>query len=111
MTLDLPAQSDAIAGEIDRVVDVDEIGELTARAYELTLGEFEAMNAKQRETILFALLREQAATIRSLDMRVDLYEAKFKELATPEGMQELTNKFLGGMGGGGMGNLLKGMLR
>lgn len=100
----IPATEEEIANtEVN-----DEESQLLAAAYELPLDDFRAMKVADRDTLLFALLREQVATIRMLNLRIDEYEAKAKEMATPEGIQELMNKFLGGgMPGGLMGGLFR----
>jgi hypothetical protein len=85
-------------------------GALTETAYSLTSEQFAALKVADRDTAIFLLVREMAASIKSLEMRIDEYEAKAKELATPEGIAQITDKFLGGMGGG-MGGMLGGMFK
>lgn len=74
-------------------------------AIALTPEEFAAKSAKDRDVILFTLLRESVGLARELQDKVDEYERKAIELATPEGMQQLTQKFMGGLGGGMLGGL------
>jgi len=81
------------------------IGALTEAAYTMDPDKFTALKVADRDLVLFLMLREMAATVRRLDMRVDEFEEKAKGMFSPEGIQELTEKFLGG--GGMFGGLFK----
>jgi hypothetical protein len=72
-------------------------------AYSLSPEQFLALKVAERDLCLFLLLREVGGTLRSMELRFNELEEKAKELGTPEGVQELMSKFLGGMGGGGLG--------
>jgi len=64
--------------------------------------EFGAESARNRDVILFIMLREMAGEVRSLVTRVDEWEAQAKSIMGPDGL-------LGGMMNGGMGGLMKGL--
>lgn len=106
--------SEIEATETVTVSDYEEFSrlqEMTDEAYALTPEEFMRLKVADRDVILFLLMRELAGTVRSLAMKVDEYEAKAKELATPEGISEVVNKFLGSGNMGGMGGLMGAMFR
>jgi len=97
--------------------EAEAVNDLTEAAYRLSAEEFTALKAADKTLTLFLLLRDLAGEMRALKFKVEQYEEKGKALASPEGMQELMGKFLGGgddgKGGspfGGIGGLL-GMLR
>lgn len=106
MTAEIEAQ--------ETVIDLEEFSRLqsmTDDVYALTPEEFASMKVVDRDVAMFLLMRELSGTVRALAMKVDEYEAKAKELATPEGISEVVNKFLGSGGMGGMGSLMGGMFR
>lgn len=94
--------------------EAEAVNDLTEAAYRLSADEFSALKAADKTLTLFLLLRDLAGEMRALKFKVEGYEEKGKALATPEGMQELMGKFLGGddKGGplGGFGSLM-GLLR
>ena len=74
-----------------------------AAAYALTPSEFLSLKVADRDLAVFLLLREIAGTVRSLELRINEYEKKGQELASPEGLQKVMDKFIGGNSGlGGM---------
>lgn len=92
------------AEELEQLAESDLLVE---EAFGLSLDEFTRMKAADRETILFALLRQQAGSMKVLEMKIDEYEQKVRDLMSPEGMEEAKKKFFemlgfGGQGGGGM---------
>jgi hypothetical protein len=93
----------------ETLIEEDSLDTANRLAHELTVEQFQALKVADRDAVLFALLREVAESQRALEMRLDLYEAKLKELGSPQGMQELTQKFLGS--GGGILGSLGGMFR
>jgi len=83
------------------------ISDLTEEAYSLSPQDFAAKKVVERDLVLFLLLRDMAGEMRALKFKVEEYEQKAKELGTPEGIQALTDKFLGGSGFGGMLGMFK----
>jgi len=88
----------------------DTYAALLAEAFSLTPEAFLALKVGVRDVTIFLLLREIAATVSSLEARINEYEEKAKELGTPEGMQSLMDRFLGGSSGG-ISSLMGGFLR
>jgi hypothetical protein len=75
-------------------------------AYCMSPEDFAAKSAKDRDVVLFLLMRDMAGEVRALNFKVREFEEKAVAMASPEGIKELTDKFLGGMGGG----MFKGLL-
>jgi len=75
-------------------------------AYAMSTSDFAGKTAKEREVILFVLLRELTGEFRLLNNEVREVKDRAAELLSPEGLSQTAEKFLGG---GGMGGLL-GML-
>lgn len=85
------------------VPPIDENAELVIRAFQMTPSEFQALKVAERDAIMFVLIREQAASLKCLEMKIEEYEAKARALMTPEGMEEAKKKVMDAMGfGGGM---------
>lgn len=91
--------------------------EKVAKAMGLTIEEFSAYSVKDRDAVLFILLKETATNFAYLNDRVSACETEVrmavKQMAdavekytSPEGLQELVEKFTSG---GGFGGLLGGM--
>lgn len=69
--------------------------------------EFASKTAKERDVILFTLVRDMAGEVRSLADKVEQAETNLKEMVSPEGLQALTERLMGGLGGGLLGGLLR----
>jgi len=103
----LEAVKIVIPEEIQAAInDVSETAELTEKAYSMTLAEFQALKVVDRDTVLFALLREQCASMQALETRIDGWEQKVRDMMSPEGVEEMKKKVMDAIGGG---NLLGGM--
>jgi len=75
-------------------------------AYAMLPDDFMKLTPKQRERVLFILAREQAGQVRLLLFKVEEWESKLNATLSPEGVKELSAKFLDNFGGG----MLKGLL-
>jgi len=83
---------------------------LTQMAYTLSFGDFEKMKVAQRDVLLFALIRELAASQQVLEMKIAEYEQKARDLMSPEGLEEVKKKIFDTLGfGGGAGGMFGGM--
>jgi hypothetical protein len=103
----VPAKEAETPGELTPQADDVEVPEPTIfeKVGALSPVDFGRLSAKDRDVALFVMLRTQAGQLQLLTDKVAEYERKGAELMSPEGMNELTSKFLGGMGGG----LMKGL--
>lgn len=75
-------------------------------ALALTEDEFAAMTVKQQNKVIFTLLRDMAGEVRALADKAQSLEDRATAMATPEGMQELVQNFMGNIGGG-LGGLMR----
>jgi hypothetical protein len=69
--------------------------------------DFGALAAKQRDIVLFVLLKDVLGEIRVVNDEIQTAKDKVKELASPEGIAALIEEFTGG---GGPMALMKGLL-
>ncbi len=83
----------------ERVEQNDVINEYLA----LDPEEFGGMSAKVRDIILFSMLRETLGEVRALADKVQGYEDKAMQYATPEGRAKLMEMVMGQFSGGMLG--------
>jgi len=76
---------------------------------EHTGDEFEAMTQKQRERILYEMLRQSLAAQVDFQAKLAGYEVLIRELTKKENVNKLGQEFMGDMLGGFGGGLMKGL--
>jgi len=84
----------------------DEFDEVEA-ALTLSVEEFTAKKALDRDVVLFTLLRATLGELRSVTYRVDEFEEKVRSTFTPDGMSQLMESFMGGSGMGGLMGIMR----
>jgi hypothetical protein len=77
---------------------------LVEQAFTLSLDEFTKLKVAERDTIIFAMLRQQAAGMQVLQMKIAEYEQKARDLMSPESMETVKAKVFEAFGFGGSGN-------
>ena len=90
----------AVSESSNELVPVDYASNYVDEIMALSSEDFAGNTAKDRDVILFTLMRDMAGEVRALADKVQEIEDKARAMASPEGVKELTDKFLGGMGGG-----------
>lgn len=85
----------------DRMAEADTLVEL---AFSMSLDEFTRLKVADRDTILFALMRQQAGSMKALEMKVLDLEQRARDLMSPEGLEQAKKKVFEALGlGGDMG--------
>lgn len=93
-----------------RAAELQAMQELLNEAFAMTVADFRAKTAKDQNVLLFLMLRSQAGQLQVvghqtmyLVNKLAEFEEKAKAMVTPEGIAEMTTKFMGGMSLPGIG--------
>jgi hypothetical protein len=89
--------------------ELSETAEMTDLAYGMSPEDFSKLKVAERDTILFALLRELTASQRALEMKIAEYEQKAREMMSPAGVEEMKKRFFDALGMGGGNGMFGGL--
>jgi hypothetical protein len=93
----------------EQEVEIGAAATITDMAYTMTFDDFEKLKVAQRDVLLFALVRELAASQKVLEQKVLEFEQKARDLMSPEGIEEAKKKIFEAIGFGGDGGMFGGM--
>jgi hypothetical protein len=87
---------------LEEYVSIKPVEDVLAKALFMSPDNFLSLETDERQELVFVLLQSQMLAIRAIEARINAYEAKVREMVSPEGIKELQAKFFESLGGGGM---------